>query len=752
MRKTNHLVITVLRMMSFIMNKDRKILDMGFSHTIIDSQSFKDVDNVSVFFINNILVEYYQALHREVDDRDKKDLFIIDVFTACIEHILNSFINLVELNLDGKKAADIRIIHWAFTVPDDWSDKYFNTFKSQLMSTDLRNINNLIIFRNSDALIRHLQIAHYNHSFVNGDYCIVILFKEDNKVDLYGYLIGPPIKGLNNVAGHTRIELESIPVDYQLDKYLLNTIFNGDKSELEEYNITLESLTELCKIKYWEDDDFWSFYESISKYKTKLLRNVKDSFLLEKGDVLKSIDLFNIISNMEICTANYSVITNKVAEISRDYNNVRAIVVNDSYFINNQMIKRLIDLLPSNLKTKHHDFDLTEGIIFTTGAAQIVQSHLKIDNHLPQVRNIDTLEVISKGNMMYIDFNWNHSSVLYIDSKKKETSIENISDAVRDCYSLEDCFQVIHHEHQFHLSSITINDKYKKMLKLDKQQSAQKTPHSRKKKNFNSTKAVKPINANSVSELSMKLQLRDIVNAHVKNESQLYRYKTHIPRDQQQELLLMYIECVHVHIIQHLLSRGVLTKNDSFTTYFSIDQSILNTFLIDYEKAKTIFDESNTTHLWSHPMKLIQREQLSAVRCKDIIKCFESVGEYLNYPQHIMQIQLYPTYIDLTLNAVMALNKDITLANNETVLTLKRKRISYNIVDVLSELLWDYIQSRELPPFSLCHKHTYLDYEDDVSMYIDFISHFNHWFTHEVIFYTVCCSLLLIIYLIHSIP
>ncbi|KAI8986563.1 hypothetical protein BDB01DRAFT_891351 [Pilobolus umbonatus] len=96
-----------------------------------------------------------------------------------------------------------------------------------------------------------------------------------------------------------------------------------------------------------------------------------------------------------------------------------------------------------------------------------------------------------------------------------------------------------------------------------------------------------------------------------------------------------------------------------------------------------------------------------------------------------MQVQLYPSYIDLTLNGVLALNKDITLVNNETVFTLKRKRIPFNIVDVMSELLWNYLQSREASPISICHKHTCLDYEDDVSMYIDFMSHFKYWFTHE---------------------
>ncbi|KAI8985475.1 hypothetical protein BDB01DRAFT_896565 [Pilobolus umbonatus] len=467
-----------------IVNKDREILDTGFPYTIMDSQSFKDVDDVSIFCINNIIAECNQALHKKVEKRDKNDLFIIDVFTAYIEYTLNTFINKAGLDENGNKVLDLgSIIHWVFTVPDEWDVKYFNTFKSHLMSTNIISINNLILVRNSDALIRHLQIAHYNHSFVNGDYCIVIHFNVDNKVVLYGYEIGPPIKGLNNIAGHTRTELESIPVDYQLDKYLLNTIFNGDKSELGKYNITLESLTELCKENYWD-------------------------FLLEKGDELKSIERIELIDNMEMPTANYTAITKKVAEISRKYNNVRAIIVNDTYIFNDEIIEQLIDLLPSNLKPKHHDFLLTEDIIFTSGAAQIVQSQLKIDNYLPQVRNIDALEVISKGNIMYIDINWNDSSVLYINSNNKETSIESICNALENCYSLEDCFQVIHHKHQFHLSSITINDKYKKMLKLDEQPSAQKSPHS------NPNIAVGPFNANSVSELSMNLQLRDRVNAY----------------------------------------------------------------------------------------------------------------------------------------------------------------------------------------------------------------------------------------------
>ncbi|KAI8970708.1 hypothetical protein BDB01DRAFT_552340 [Pilobolus umbonatus] len=205
MRKMNHLEITLIQERSCIVNKDLKILDTGFSYTIMNSQSFKDVDNISVFCINNIIFEYYQALQKDVNDRDKNNLFIIDVFTAYIEHILNAEIHLEEFDGNGNRTRYIgNIIHWVFTVPDEWNVKYFDTFKSQLMSTNVRSIDTLILVRKSDALIRHLQTAHYNHSFVNGDYCIVIYFSEDNKVVLYGYEIGPPIKGLHNVTGFTQ--------------------------------------------------------------------------------------------------------------------------------------------------------------------------------------------------------------------------------------------------------------------------------------------------------------------------------------------------------------------------------------------------------------------------------------------------------------------------------------------------------------------------------------------------------------------
>ncbi|KAI8972120.1 hypothetical protein BDB01DRAFT_810943 [Pilobolus umbonatus] len=691
-----------------IVNKNLKILAVGFLNTITDNHSFKDVDDDSVFLIDNIIIEYYKALDKRVHDRNEKDIFIISVFPAYIEYTLNDIINYWEAAENVYEGGSQKIdFHWVFTVPDQWDAKYFDTIRSQLININVRSIDNLIIVHNSYSLIRHLQVSHYNHSFVNGEYCIVVLFKNDHNLMIYGYEIGPPVKGLRNVAAHTLKEINSIPMDYNIKEYLFETIFNGDKSQLGQYNITLESLAELCKKGIW-NAYYRTFFKVALMNQHKLLRDVDQSFFNEKEYVMKSMTFDKLVDNMTISSDSYIAIKNCINEISRAHNSVRAIVVNDYRCISKKNSQSLVDLLDSIIPTEHHNFNVTENIIFSSGAAQIVQSQLKIENYLPQLKNVEALEVISKGNIMYIDINWKQNSVLFIDSSGKETFIKNASDTVENCYM--------------------------KMLQLEKIKATQESPYSIKKTWFNFYKTEDSLNGTSEPDLLMK-ELRNIINASIKKLSTIQQYQTLIPRDQLKKMLIMYIECLHVHIIQHLLSKDIIDKNSSFITYFSIEKDILDKFLIDYEEVRTFFRETNTTRLSSHPMKLIHREQLSAVYCKDTIKCYNRVEDYLDYPQYMMQVQLYPTYIDLTLNVILSLKKDITLPNNETVLTIKRKRILYNMVDVMSELLWDYIQSREEFPVKTCHEHHHSDYEDNILMYIDFKTHFNNWFTNEVVPY-----------------
>ncbi|KAI8970874.1 hypothetical protein BDB01DRAFT_900858 [Pilobolus umbonatus] len=720
--RDNHSAI--YRETACIVSKDLKILDVRFLDTITESYWFKDIDDYSVFFIDNIITEYYKALEKEVHARTKKERIIINVFPAYIEYTLNDIIAYWENAQEEYKGGDYKMdFHWVLTLPDEWDAKYFDIIRLQLISINVRSIDNLIIVHNSYSLIRYLQLSHYNHCFVNGEYCIVILCGNNNNVVIYGYEIGPPVRGLNNVASHTLKQIHSIPINYKMMEYLLETIFNGDIKQLDEYNITLESLAALCTKETWEGN----FFTMAVGYRHKYLRDVDNSFFYKKRRILWSITFDKLVDNMEVPFGTYIAIKSKIDELSKANNSVRAIVVDDYSSISKAITQPLINLLASIMPTKYHNFNVTEDKIFSSGAAQIVQSQLKIDNYLPQLMNVEALEVISKGNIMYIDINWKQNIVLFIDSSGKETLIENVSDTVEHCCSLENGFNVIKDKNGLHLSNINIKNDFIKMLQLEKLKSTQQSPYSISR--FN--KKEESLNGNSVSDFIIK-KLHGIINVDVKNLSMLQQYQTLIPRDQQKKMLVMYIKCLHLHIIQHLLSKGVIDKDSSFITYFSLDRYILDIFLIDHDEVRTIFSETDTQCQTPHPMKLIHREQLSAVHCKDTIKCFNRVVDYLDYPQYMMQVQLHPTYIDLTLNVILSLNKDITLADNETVLTVKRKRISYNIVDIMGELLWDYIQSREELPIKTCHKHHLSDYEDNILMYIDFSNHFNNWFTNEV--------------------
>ncbi|KAI8985522.1 hypothetical protein BDB01DRAFT_835045 [Pilobolus umbonatus] len=304
---------------------------------------------------------------------------------------------------------------------------------------------------------------------------------------------------------------------------------------------------------------------------------------------------------------------------------------------------------------------------------------------------------------MYIDLSWNHNSVLFIDSNNKETCIKNTGTVIENC----------------------ITSKYKKMLELVKQM-----PQSREKDNSSADKVVELLDVESISDPSVILALSDL-HLYLSYPDLLEQIVSDIPKDYQKEMMLMYIECLQLHIIQNLISISNINKADTLTSYFSIDQSIPDTFLTDHQEIRSIFEQYNTKHLSRHLMKLIHREQVSAVHCKNAIECYNRVEEYLDYPQYMMQVQLNPTYIDLAFNVILPLTEDITLSKQETALTLKRKRIPFDTVNLMGDLLWDYIQSREEVSLGTCHKHEQSDYEDNADMYLQFIDHFRQWFTRE---------------------
>ncbi|KAI8985517.1 hypothetical protein BDB01DRAFT_835040 [Pilobolus umbonatus] len=711
-----------------IVTSDTEILESGYTHDIISNQIFKKVDSVSVFYIDCIVKEHYQVFKKQEKERNKHDLFMVDVFSAYMKFIIKKHIES-ESHTDYEDGMSRLgdVIHWVLTVPDAWNSSYLEYIKQHIICTGIKSINHLTVVPQSYALIRHLQLPHYGHQLSNGEYYIVCLFTDDNRLKLFGYEIGTPIKGLNSIANHTFTDMHVLHVDYGINKYLIDTVFNSNEEEIKRYNINLGLFSKLCHYKYWKNFS-WSFYDMLLEYKNTYLTNVKESFLVEKQKELKSITVETIRSARQPTEASYLELEANLINMSRAHHNVKVMAVNDVYIIENIVIWNIVNQLPVKLSARYHHFILTEGSIFTTGAAQIIQSQLRIDNYIPQVENKGALDSIIYSDIMYIDISWDNSYVQCIDLCKKITRIKKTSSTIQNCYSLNDCVRVTKHEHQFHLFDINTTEKYNKMLRLDKQNPTRNPPTIKKKKITSASKVSISLN---VPDTSITGQLRSIVSNHLYNPAMLEQYKSHIPRDQQKEMLIMYIECLQVHVLQYMISKGVLLRNSLVPCYFSIDQSILDTFLLDHEEVRGIFEEYNTGHLFNHPMKLIHREQVSAVHCKDAIECHSRVEEYLDYPQYMMQVQLNPTYIDLALNVIMPLDKDITLVNNETVLTLKRKRIQYSIVDVMSNLLWDHLQSREEVLISTCYKHQHPDYDNNENMYLQFINHFSQWFTRE---------------------
>ncbi|KAI8985525.1 hypothetical protein BDB01DRAFT_92297 [Pilobolus umbonatus] len=364
-----------------IVNKELSIIDFGFPHDIIHSEAFKEVDDVSIFYIENIVNAYYRVLRTHESKRGEKGMYIIAVFEQFIKVILQYLMADLEKDESACKKWG-SIIHWVLVIPDEWNIKYIDTIKKHMINTGLRSIDTLTIIHQSYALIRHLELPHYHHSFINGEFYIVCIFKEHNKIALYGYEIGPPLKGLKNTTKHTLTEIHHLSIQYET-KYFIDTIFDGNRKELEQYNINLNTLANLGHFEYWDNAE-GTLYEVVSHLKNGYLSDVKESFLVEKEKELKSITLETIRDSRLLSSAGYAAIKDKIIEISKAHLSVKVIVLNDLEYVDDAITESLIDQLPPTLLAKHHNYIISEGSIFTTGAAQIIQCQLIIDNYIPQ--------------------------------------------------------------------------------------------------------------------------------------------------------------------------------------------------------------------------------------------------------------------------------------------------------------------------------------------------------------------------------
>ncbi|KAI8972148.1 hypothetical protein BDB01DRAFT_478878 [Pilobolus umbonatus] len=325
---------------------------------------------------------------------------------------------------------------------------------------------------------------------------------------------------------------------------------------------------------------------------------------------------------------------------------------------------------------------------------------------------------------------WNNNSVLFVNPKKERTVIEDTSYTIDNCYNLSECFRIDNDEH-YNSRDMNITDKFIQMVRFDKKPVPQPTKKTKSKGKPSTKKNISSSKKITLNDLSIKIQLSIISKYFFPEPSLINEYKEIIPREKYQKLISFYADSLQIYIRQHLISREYIKKTDKLEIYFTMDSEIQDVFDTDYEDVRSIFLTIMDESYPAQPMSHILAEQITGTYCKNILKCYEQVEDYLDYPQYVVQVHLYPEYMNFTLNAILPLDMNVESTKNETVLTLKREKIQFNMVDVFADALWDYIQSIEECPVKCCSKHQLSNYEEDIEMYHVFIKQFKLYITKQ---------------------
>ncbi|KAI8972306.1 hypothetical protein BDB01DRAFT_468556 [Pilobolus umbonatus] len=230
---------------------------------------------------------------------------------------------------------------------------------------------------------------------------------------------------------------------------------------------------------------------------------------------------------------------------------------------------------------------------------------------------------------------------------------------------------------------------------------------------------------------STENQLLELINLLI-DSKKADQYKSEIPRNKLTKIIQLYIAALIIHIEQHFKSKKLHNKDDAFDCYFCVEQAIHDIFLTDYDFLRGKFLNDKRKIFKNQRVKLLHSEQITAVVYKEQVKYYEKVKDSMDYPLYFVQTHLYENYIDFTLNAVLCLTEDIKSSVNETVLTLKRKRIPFDMVNIIAENLWDHIKATDLISVNTCSHHTIEDYDESIDLYLDFIRSFKVYFTNEV--------------------
>ncbi|KAI8974716.1 hypothetical protein BDB01DRAFT_390103 [Pilobolus umbonatus] len=183
-----------------------------------------------------IVEEFYR-----MNEKNQHDELTENVFAMYIETVLKSSIRKEMFRFK-------KIKHCVVTLPDKWGPTYLDSMKQRLIESSV--FDDLLVIKQSHSLIRHLQSPQYNHVFKNGEFYIVCYFKGVCEVTLYGYEIGPPIKGLKNIADHTVTEIRDFEREDFEEEYVVSVLFGGNKKKAAHYHLNVRELIEYSYNQY----------------------------------------------------------------------------------------------------------------------------------------------------------------------------------------------------------------------------------------------------------------------------------------------------------------------------------------------------------------------------------------------------------------------------------------------------------------------------------------------------------------------
>lgn len=160
----------------------------------------------------------------------------------------------------------------------------------------------------------------------------------------------------------------------------------------------------------------------------------------------------------------------------------------------------------------------------------------------------------------------------------------------------------------------------------------------------------------------------------------------------------------------------------------TIDQTIQDAFWVRYcDLRKELFDDYKKKDII---MKLLHKEHISAVYCKEQLKYYENTEDHYDYPKEIVQAYMNLENITITYNAILSLTDTVTSSRDETTVITDKSLIP---MDVMIGCMWDHITSSHDNNIKLCHQHVGYEYVYIDGIYEEFVSCFQSYLTNYYI-------------------